>query len=707
MPLGTIGELCIAGDGLAQGYVGDKELTSNKFSSEWIPGEERVYRTGDMAKWLPDGNIVYHGRNDDHIKIRGFRIHLAEIEKALNSMSDIQQAVVKVSEDQKGAKKLIGYIVSKKEIDNKKIQEILEAELPEYMVPRLYIQLPSFPMTSNGKINKKLLTLPDTKDNFVAPMLQLEKQLALLWQEVLVVEQVGIYDNFYELGGDSIKAIQLASRCKTHGIHVRVKDIFNHQTISSIIFHLKNVDVALQETGFLSGKVTLHPVQKHFFERGYEAIDHYNQAILLKISKTITKEPLVFALTELVKQHDALRMQYCKEENLKYPMQEYGSLIPELFIEEITDLDDIPEICTKYQSDLDIFNGDLTRFVLFKTPEYESENRMLIAIHHLAVDGVSLRILTEDIISLVSDYLSGKTTVLPVKGTSYRQWNNKLSEYATTSILKKEYAYWKKVLSHFTPLPVDLSYDQPITYQETENVQVSLSSSLTHALIHEVNCTYGAEINDILTSALTMALSKWVTVSKVVIGMEGHGREELFKDMDVKRTVGWFTSIYPVCLNVGKVEDIGILIADTKDMLRGVPNRGIGYGVLRFGSDSTKIKSDLSVFYEDLIFNYLGSFDNSFSTEPESLGSLASETTGITIGRQNINPHRISIDSIIIDGRLYVDFNYDVKRYKKETLQKLADSYITALKNIISHSDQLNESDENHVENEDFEIFSL
>ncbi|RUT68621.1 amino acid adenylation domain-containing protein [Flavobacterium cupreum] len=706
-PIGTIGELCIAGDGLAIGYVGDAELTSKKFDSEWMFNKERVYRTGDMAKWLSDGNLEYHGRNDDHVKIRGYRIHLGEIESALNNLAEIQQSVVIVNEDSSHSKQLVAYVVCNEEADSKKVQELLEVHLPEYMVPRVYVYLTAFPMTDGGKIDKKALPVPETATTYVAPTGTLEMQFAELWQDLLGVDQVGVHDNFYELGGDSIKAIQLASRSKAIGIHFQVKDIFNYQTIYEIVLHLKSVKTAIQETGLLLGEVPLHPIQKLFFERGHPVINHHNQSILLKVSKSVSSESLVYALSELVKHHDALRLHFSTKENEAYPSQHYGSFVPKLITEQVISLNDIAAISSKYQAGLDIFNGDLVRFVLLETAEAETENRLFIAIHHLAVDGVSFRIITEDLTNLIENHSSGNRFSLPAKETSYRQWIAQVSAYAATAALESEYIYWKEVLSNYTPLPVDKTYDNKISYQETGNIRVSLASPLTYLLVHETNNMYGTEINDILISALSMTLSGWIDAPKVVIAMEGHGREELFEDVDINRTVGWFTSVYPVCLDISEADDIGILIADTKDMLRSIPNKGIGYNLLQFESGSDKIKSDLSVFYEDLIFNYLGDFDTSFSREKENKVSLAFEAAGPNIATDNVNPYKISIDSIIMDGSLYLDWNYDAKLYKKETIQTLADNYIAALEDILSHSTKIFNQDEIQTKDQDFEIISL
>ncbi|MCK8524320.1 amino acid adenylation domain-containing protein [Aquimarina sp. D1M17] len=707
VPPGTIGELCIAGEGLASGYIGDTALTLSKFCSNWVEGENTVYRTGDLAKWLSNGNLEYCGRKDDHVKIRGFRIHIGEIESVLNRIPDVNHSVVIVKEGEKEEKQLIGYIVSDKEISSKEIQKRLALDLPEYMIPRAYVQMPSFPTTNSGKVDKKALPLPIIDTNYVEPTTELEQQLASFWQEILAIEKVGIHDNFYELGGDSIKAIQLASKCKTVGLHFQVKDIFNHQTISQIVSYIKESAGTLQEKGVLSGPVKLHPIQKHFFERGYKDISHYNQSMMFKVSKSVTVEVLNFALEELVKYHDVLRMSYDSIENSIYPLQSYNSRIPKVIQEEVSSVEQIPARCQNHQKDLDIFKGNVLKAVWFETGDNDLHNRLLIVMHHLVVDGVSQRIIIEDLTSLIEQKISGDKPALPEKQTSYRQWNKKLIDHATSSILEKEHIYWKEVLSNYNPLPVDIINNDSADYNATDKIQISLPSDLTRTLIHDAHSAFQTNINDILICALTLALSDWLNDSKVVVGLEGHGREELFKDTDINRTIGWFTSLYPICLNLKNVNNIAMLIADTKDMLRGIPNKGIGFNLLRTESKSEIIRSNLSAFYEDITFNYLGSFDTGWTSERENVIELTIEDTGNTIGDRNVNKHKLSIDSLIKDGQLHMEWKYDAKCYNKTTVQELADNYVIALEKILQFTLESEMGEQAQEKVEDFEIFSI
>ena len=498
------------------------------------------------------------------------------------------------------------------------------------------------------------------------------------------LDRIGVTDNFFGLGGDSIKAIQLVSRSKSLDIHYQVRDIFSHQTISGIALHLREANEIIQEPGVLEGEVILHPIQRQFFDANYVAYNHYNQSVLLSVSKSVTEEVLAAAISRLLAHHDALRLQYTYGEGATYPVQSYGVYKQELITEKVKSLEEITIICNKYQEDLDILKGDLTRFVWIKTSGEEKENRLFIGIHHLGIDGVSWRILLEDLSNIIEGSQQGREAILPGKGTSYRQWTKSLRDHAESLVLEGEYKYWKKVLSNYAPLPVDKDYGRSISFEAVNNYRVKLDTLSTESLMRDIHGAYGTEINDILLSALSIALGGWLDREKVVIGLEGHGREELFEGIDLTRTLGWFTTVYPVCLDIRGQEELGLLIADVKDMLRGVPNKGIGYGVLRYLGNE-EVQESLDTGYQEIIFNYLGSFDNSVSKEAGGLVGFARESSGRTIGIENTYSHKMSINGMIVDGCLQLDWSYDSKRYNRQTMEGLANDYITALERIISH----------------------
>ncbi|MBJ6369617.1 non-ribosomal peptide synthetase [Snuella sedimenti] len=696
LPIGGTGELCISGKGLSKGYLNQEVLTKEKFIDHPFRENLKLYRTGDLAKRLLDGSIKYLGRKDDQVKLKGYRIELGEIETALTNIKMITEAVVSINNEQ-----LIAYVIATEEIEHKSIRKALEAKLPNYMVPKLYVQLESFPLTINGKLNKKALSVVNDsayqQESYVAATNEVEAKLVTIWQDLLSVEQIGVYDNFFELGGDSIKAIQLVSRSKAVDIHYQVKDIFSYQTISEIALHLKEVGEVIQETGVLEGEVVLHPIQKQFFDFGYEAESHYNQSVLLTLSKEIKPEIIQKGIELLANYHDVLRLEFEKTET-SYPRQTYGITLPVLITETVTETTEITGICNRYQADLDIYNNDIARFVLIETAD--AKNRLFIGIHHLAIDGVSWRIFLEDFTKTIENLQAGIPMSLPEKGTSYRQWTAALENYVNSPALEGERRYWKKVINNFKSLPVDIECSETISYKETANYSVNLDTVATESLLKDIHGAYGTEINDILLSALSLALEGWIDCEKVVIGLEGHGREELFDGVDINRTLGWFTTVYPVSLNIRSKEEVGTLIADTKDMLRAIPEKGIGYNVLRYFGDKETRKS-LARDYQEIIFNYLGSFDKSVSKDTNKLIGFAGESAGEPIGQSNKNPHRIVINSMVINNILQLDWSYDSKRYHKETIQHIADEYIVALQYIISHCNEFFDYEE---EDQDFEI---
>ncbi len=703
LPIGIVGELFISGSEVARGYLNKQELTSEKFIENPFVKGERLYKTGDSARWLADGNVAFIGRQDHQVKIRGYRIELGEIETTINQLAGIKTSLVTVLENET-TKQLIAYIIAEDSIDSKQIQEQLQEKLPEYMVPSVVVKLNEFPLTTNGKIARNKLPIPTLETSetkvYTAPTTPTEIGLVNVWQDLLNVDKIGIHDNFFELGGDSIMAIQLVSRSKTAGYNYRVRDIFNHQTIAKIARQLKSNIPIIQELGVLKGEVPLHPIQKEFFAKKYEAFNHYNQSVLLKISKKVSKEVLETTLQELISHHDALRFKYTSNIDAVYPVQMYSDELSSLHTTTIESLDDIHAVCETYQASLDIFEGELLKAVFIETPEAVTENRFFITIHHLAIDGVSWRILLEDLTNTLESLQNGITFSLPEKGTSYRQWTEKLTTYTNSEILVSEFEYWKNVVANYSELPVDKTYDQRITFQETGEYSVRLNADMTKSLLHDVNQVYQTEINDILLSALVLACKGWIDASNIVIALEGHGREELFDGMDINRTVGWFTSIYPVSLSIPQeVDDYENIINTTKNTIRSIPNKGIGFGMLRHLSASEEVQNTLAVFKKEIVFNYLGNFENSFNTgeKNESLIGFANESSGTNIGTSNRHSNKLVINSLIQEGCLQLNWSYDAKRYNAATIEKLAKVYILELEKLISHCNQLENQEDKHI----------
>ena len=471
--MGVTGEICIGGAGLARGYLNRPDLTAEKFIPHpfsTVP-DARIYRTGDLGRWLPDGNIEFLGRIDDQVKIRGYRIELGEIESTLAQTGQVQQAVVLAKEDDQGNKRLIGYLVPGYGYQREDVLACLRTKLPEYMVPGLLVELDALPLTHNGKTDRKALLSMDlsgaAQHGYEAPRNELEEKLAAIWSDLLGVEQVGIHDNFFELGGDSIITIQVVSRLRHAGYDTRPRDIFMHQTIAALataIAEQGNMDITAEQ-GALTGKSGLLPIQQSYLNRQGGQLSHYNQSVLLNIDKSIAVEVLQQAVLLLAERHDALRFRY--EQGASGWEQHYssGPALP-LIVENLVTLPELFTLRLKHTSNdhqrgLDIQKGELIRAVLMTTANHEAHNRLLIVIHHLVVDGVSWRILLEDLGLIVSALMQGNTPVLGIKTSSYRQWYDGLAEYGKSSRLLVQRPYWYEAVQRYHPLPYDHAYAGP------------------------------------------------------------------------------------------------------------------------------------------------------------------------------------------------------------------------------------------------------
>ncbi|MEO8173546.1 MAG: amino acid adenylation domain-containing protein, partial [Sediminibacterium sp.] len=690
VPLGVAGEICVGGAGLARGYLNRPELTAQKFVANPFNDEEgsRLYRTGDLGSFQPGGNIEYLGRIDDQVKIRGYRIELGEIENVLLQSGMVKQAVVLAKEDTRLHKRLVGYVVPNEGFDRKAAATYLRARLPEYMVPAIWVEVESMPLTANGKTDRKALPDPDITEqvtvNYVAPQNETQAGLAAIWKDLLNLEKVGIEDNFFELGGDSIIAIQLISRVRRLGYSLQPKDIFIQQTIANIaqVIIGRAEAVSFAEQGYLKGTAGLLPIQQWYFEKEPSAVSHFNQSVLLKISKQITAHILQQAIDQLVTHHDALRFVYTKKNGLW--QQEYGSGKPEIVIE---DLGSIPvhlldtyinEQAEVHQRSLNIEAGDIFRTVWMQTPFEEEHNFLFIVIHHLAVDGVSWRILVEDLQQLLDQLLNGRTPGLGNKTTSYREWYKTLEKYGKRKSLLSQKTYWEQAIENYEPL-LDNDTDDVVKVKDLDNYLVELDADQTRNLLQQVPHVYHTEINDILLTVLTQTICKWIGRDSVVIGIEGHGREHIEDTADISRTIGWFTSLYPVSLSIAGASEATYLVKTIKEQLRQVPGKGLSYGVLKY------INKEISLQGKDpwdIVFNYLGQLDN--VTSEGKLLKVAGLAAGASVSEEQV-AEKLVLDCHVQDGRMVIKWSFSKKHFAEKTIQKLADDYAANLVSLIEH----------------------
>ena len=698
VPIGISGELHIASVGLARGYLHHPNLTEEKFipnpfSSQ--PGE-RLYKTGDLACYLPDGNIEFLGRIDNQVKIRGFRIELGEIEANINQHPAVRETVVVVRSDIENSQRLVAYIVLEAEqtLAIAELRRFLESKLPNYMVPQAFVMLEALPLTPNGKVDRKALPVPERihpelEKAFIAPQTTVEKQLAVIWAQVLGLEKIGINDNFFELGGDSILSLQIISKANLAGLHLTPKQLFQHQTIAQLAAVAGTTKSIQAEQGAVTGLLPLTPIQHWFFAQQQPDPHHWNQAVLLEVKQTIDPGVLEQVVRSLQKHHDVLRLRFIPEE---FGTQAIFTSPDDVVPITHSDLSILPKeeqaaaitaIATKLQASLNLSTGSLFQIALFDLGDSQP-NRLLWVIHHLVVDGVSWRILIEDFQTVYWQLCQGKTIQLPPKTTSFQQWSHCLEKYAKSSELRSEVDYWlTRARQTVKPIARDFSHGDN-TQATACSISVSLGVEETQVLLQQIPVVYQTQINDILLTALTQTFAQWTGENSLLIDLEGHGREELFEDVDLSRTVGWFTSLFPVHLSLENPNVLGKALMSIKEQLRAIPNRGIGYGVLHYLSKEEEITEQLnSLPQAEVIFNYLGQFDQVL---PESsLFSLAQESIGSAQSLSSKRSHLLEINSIITQGRLQVKWTYSQRLYRQTTVEALAHGFIEALRSLIAH----------------------
>jgi len=706
VPIGVIGELYIGGDGLARGYLNRPELTAERFiPNPFMTPEERaqgcntrLYRTGDLCRYLEDGNIEYIGRIDHQVKIRGFRIELDEIESALLSHPAVVEATVIAREDELGNKRLVAYYVSLDDtVGPSLLRELLKASLPAYMIPAFFVSLEAMPLTPNGKLDRKALPAPEIgeiRQAYVAPRTHDERNLVSIWQDTLHLDKIGIHDNFFEMGGDSIVSIQLISRARQKGIHLRARDIFQHPTIAGLaeLIAMETSAPALV-TKDNEGDIPLLPIGHWFANLQLANPHHFNQDYLLVLASDINIDPFKEALKDVFTHHDAFRIRLNIQTLHQWYMPSFSAPVIETQnLSNAADFDTaLNDYANELQSSLNIETGPIYRIALIDgAPDHEL--RLLMVIHHLAVDGVSWRILLDDLTIAYAARLKGTTPVLPVEQNSVKDWSQLLlqatqDQHHPITIAAQE--YW---LNAQAPAEIHQDYTQEEAQHREERVKHfswNLTKSETSTLLTELPKLCHAQINEVLLATLLMVYREWSGRDRLTIRMEGHGREESFfgNVLDLSQTVGWHTSIYPVCLSLPDVvRSVPEILKAIREQLRQVPDNGIGYGMLRYFGNS-EIREQLSQFdHSTLVFNYLGQFgENS-----EGLFRSASEPHGAAVAAVNNMDLRIDCNSLIANGQLHVHISYNTKYYDEESVAGFARQHHEALVSVLAQKDQLN-----------------
>ena len=696
VPIGINGELYIGGEGLAKGYLGQPELTNSKFISNPFNDDpaSRLYKTGDIVRYLADGNIDFMGRIDHQIKIRGFRIELGEIETVLSQHPQVQEGIVIAREDELGVKRLSAYVIPvTQQLTRQELRQFLQDKLPNYMVPAFLMLLDSFPLTPNGKVDRRALPIPEIDlhelENYIAPSTDTETILAQIWQSVLGRERISIHDNFFELGGDSIIGIQIVAKANQAGLGITPKQLFSHQTIAQLATVTEKAPVTQIMQDLVSGQVPLTPIQQWFFEQNLPELHHFNQSVFLEVPAHLQPDLLKPAIAKLLYHHDALRLRFVHKQG---QWQQYHSDDWESFGFEVMDLSPMSsgeqlttmaKISEVQQRSLNLEKGPLISVVFFQLGD---AGRLLIIIHHLVVDGVSWRIFLEDLLTSYHQLETGKPLELPLKTSSFKHWAEEIQNYAQNPEHKSYLDYWlKQDFPSIPHLPLDYQADtKSNTVAHAKTVSFTLGEEQTRLLLQDVPQGYNTQINDVLLTALVQAFAGWTGFCELVLDIEGHGRENVINSLSLSRTIGWFTSIFPVILTLKNIDHPGECLKSVKEQLRQIPNRGVDYGIGYYLNPDLTIQSRLRSYPKpEISFNYLGQF-----TRPQ-IGSVdwkfSKEASGSIHSPLGQRCHLIAINGLVVDGKLEMEWQYSENFHQKTTIENLANAYQESLEILINH----------------------
>ncbi|PCC14200.1 non-ribosomal peptide synthetase [Pseudoalteromonas sp. JB197] len=584
------------------------------------------------------------------------------------------------------------------------LQDNLEEQLPEYMVPKSIVLLNQYPLTQNGKIDKNLLTSKYNgvthEDDNTAPRTPLESTLCDIWQNLLKVDNLSIHDNFFARGGDSILSIQAVARAKKAGIEITTRQLFDKQTIAELAKVAKTATAQsgakskLDQDQQATGTLQLLPIQKQFFNDDADAANHFNQWLLLTTPQGFNAEKLRQLCEAVYQRHDVLRLRFVKSgENWQASYTPYSDsmLQQSIVIEALPDdeaqwSEHITARCQFYQRSLNIVDGPLFKLV-YLDGGAQRQGRLFLVAHHLIVDGVSWRILLEDIEFAYGQLQQNKAIALSSKTASFQQWSDALYQAASEEVFDKELDYWLSQQSQNVPtLPFDIDSDEKATHATTQRTSLRLDAALTEGLLKQCSNAYGTKINELLLSAVYLALRNWQQQSVFMLTLEGHGREDIFDDIDTSQTMGWFTSAYPLVLHCEDETTSGVIKA-IKDKYRAIPNNGIGYGVLCELSEQRQLTP---LKHADISFNYLGQFDQSVNTE--SAFVVAPEHTGDAIDPNRMRAHCLGLTGMVAGGELEFIIDFSSQQFSHKSINALSDLLSDALREIVSHCQSIHKT---------------
>ncbi|MDV3126107.1 amino acid adenylation domain-containing protein [Mycobacterium sp. 21AC1] len=692
VPAGVVGELYVAGAGVASGYVGRSDLTASRFVACPFgePGE-RMYRTGDLVCWGDDGQLRYLGRADEQVKIRGYRIELGEVRNALTRLDGVDQAAVIAREDRPGDKRLVGYITGTADPVEARAQ--LADRLPPYLVPTAVVVLDALPLTPNNKLDTRALPAPEYRgigSDYRAPATPVEEVLAGIYAEVLGQERVGVDDPFFDLGGDSILSMQVVARARAAGVFCRPRDIFVEQTVARLasVVKVTGGEAAVVDEGI--GRVAATPIMRWL--RSVDGpVDQFNQTLVIQAPERVTQADVEIVLQALLDRHGTLRMGGTDDaDGWSLSVPEKGTVNATDCLQSVDALSD--EALVAARARLNPAAGAMVSALW--VPD---DGRLALVIHHLAVDGVSWRILLEDLNIAWAQHHGGQPIELPTGGTSYARWSELLDEHARSADVVGQADAWREVLT--TPAALPAVQPGVDTFANAGRLSVSLDAETTRALLGAAPAAFHAGVQDILLIAFGLAWAEFLGTGKAPIGIdvEGHGRaEELADDVDLSRTVGWFTTKYPVALAVGGLSwaqvtaggaALGPIIKAAKEQLRALPD-GLGYGLLRYLNPDV----ELGGVEPTIGFNYLGRLGAGAGDLSDELWRISDDSLSMTDVAAAVPmslPHTVELNAGTLDSaegpRLQAAWTWAPSALGHAQADRLSQLWFEALAGICAH----------------------
>jgi amino acid adenylation domain-containing protein/non-ribosomal peptide synthase protein (TIGR01720 family) len=710
--IGMPGELLVGGHALARGYLGRPDLTAERFIPDaWSPDPgARLYRTGDRVRWLEDGTLDFLGRTDSQIKIRGHRVEPGEIEAALEACAGIRRAAV-IGRDDGAGVRLVAYVEAEPAIDTDDVHRTLATTLPAYMTPSSLVVLDALPITRHGKLDRRALPAPPRPASFGrAPASVAERTLAAIWRELLRLDAVGLDDNFFALGGDSILAMQVVAAARRANLVLDADAVFAHQSLERLARAARAERGPEAVAAPIAGRVAPTPAQSWFLSRNHARPQHFCQALALSLAERVRLDALTAALARVVEDHPSLALTARRDEDgWTLAIGEIRPAIAPALIDLSGERGDEAErafthLSSRLQASLDLTTGPMLAVAVARMADAD---RLVIAIHHLAVDGVSWRVLLEDLEAAYTAAGAGLTQTAaigagaqqragsraPSSGSvraplqprpefvSIATWSEALAARAAQSELLAERPFWVEVAGRTSQVPIDDEAAPDLVRDEAVDT-LSLDRDTTDRLLRAATRAYNTRVDDLLLAALLLTLGDR-SAGGLRIDLEGHGRTALGPGLDPSRTVGWLTTIYPVWLPLPDQATHEAAILSVKERLRRVPGQGLGYGLLRYLHPDAATRASVAGVPAPVLFNYHGQVEAGVTGA--GFITRIDEAPGGSRDLDMVRPHAFEITAAIGRDGLVVSWTWGRRRHRAESIAGLVVRLGRTLDALIAH----------------------